>query len=156
MTSTRSYTILFSSPITTSRFLNPISESTRTTFLPARASPHPILAEVVVFPTPPFPLVTTITSLMCYPPSKRTFPHLFCAKQLAYLYSSKNIHEWETISSANIYIYLQIFLLKISDIMFSRNVLNLFSQIVFHISAVGLIVKSHIFAYYISGNYRRR
>ena len=61
-TSTISYTILFSSPITTSRFLNPISVSINTTFLPSNAKLEPRFAVVVVFPTPPFPDVITITS----------------------------------------------------------------------------------------------
>ncbi len=70
-TSTRSYTIRFSSPITTSRFLRPISASTRATFLPNTASPQPRFAVVVVLPTPPLPLVITITSLIHVPPNLR-------------------------------------------------------------------------------------
>ena len=61
-TSTRSYTILFSNPITTSKFLSPMSVSTNTTFLSASANAAPKLAVVVVLPTPPFPDVITITS----------------------------------------------------------------------------------------------
>ena len=41
-----------------------ISVSIITTFFPSFASPVPILAVVVVFPTPPFPDVITITSLI--------------------------------------------------------------------------------------------
>jgi hypothetical protein len=33
------------------------------TFLPRLASPHAMLAEVVVFPTPPLPEVTTMISV---------------------------------------------------------------------------------------------
>ena len=62
ITSTKSYTILFSNPITTSRFLKPISVSTNTTFLPSIAKLEPKFAVVVVFPTPPFPDVITSTS----------------------------------------------------------------------------------------------
>ena len=68
-TSTRLYTILFSRPSTTSRFLKPVSVSIITTFLPSLARPVPILAVVVVLPTPPFPDVTTITSLILFPPN---------------------------------------------------------------------------------------
>ena len=65
-----SYTILFSSPITTSRFLRPISVSTRATFFPRNANAAPRLAVVVVLPTPPLPDVMTITSPICSPPCK--------------------------------------------------------------------------------------
>jgi hypothetical protein len=41
-----------------------MSASTITTFLPAMASPAPMLAEVVVLPTPPLPEVMTYTSLI--------------------------------------------------------------------------------------------
>jgi hypothetical protein len=41
-----------------------MSVSTITTFFPSCASPIPIFAAVVVFPTPPFPDVITMTSLI--------------------------------------------------------------------------------------------
>ena len=53
---------------TTSRFLNPVSVSIMTTFFPSLASPVPMFAVVVVLPTPPLPDVTTITSLIFFPP----------------------------------------------------------------------------------------
>ena len=55
------YTILFSSPKSKSRFLKPKSVSIRTTLYPAFASAVPMFALVVVFPTPPFPDVITIS-----------------------------------------------------------------------------------------------
>jgi cell division topological specificity factor len=45
-----------------------VSVSIITTFFPSLARPVPILAVVVVLPTPPFPDVTTITSLILFPP----------------------------------------------------------------------------------------
>ena len=57
-----SYTILFSNPITTSKFLSPMSVSIKHTFFPSTAKLEPKFAVVVVFPTPPFPDVITITS----------------------------------------------------------------------------------------------
>ncbi|MMZ63305.1 hypothetical protein D1872_255510 [compost metagenome] len=67
-TSIKSYIILFSRPITTSRLRRPISVSTRHTFLPSNASAVPILAEVVVLPTPPLPDVTTIATPIIHTP----------------------------------------------------------------------------------------
>src|SRR3569833_1161220 len=46
-----------------SRLRSPISKSMTATFLPRRASPQDRLAEVVVFPTPPLPEVTTMISV---------------------------------------------------------------------------------------------
>src|SRR5712671_1944131 len=46
-----------------SRLRSPMSKSITATFLPRRASPQARLAEVVVFPTPPLPEVTTIISV---------------------------------------------------------------------------------------------
>ena len=51
----------FSNPSNKSKFLNPISVSIKTTLEPLLASAVPILADVVVLPTPPFPEVITIT-----------------------------------------------------------------------------------------------
>src|SRR5690606_1514102 len=56
--------IRFSSPITTSRLRRPMSVSTMHTFFPKRASAVPMLADVVVLPTPPLPEVMTIASPM--------------------------------------------------------------------------------------------
>src|SRR6185369_4313507 len=46
-----------------SRLRSPMSKSITATFLPRRASPQERLAEVVVFPTPPLPDVTTMISV---------------------------------------------------------------------------------------------
>src|SRR3954468_16944310 len=46
-----------------SRLRRPMSKSMTATFLPRRASPQDRLAEVVVFPTPPLPEVTTMISV---------------------------------------------------------------------------------------------
>src|SRR5882757_8784305 len=46
-----------------SRLRSPMSKSITATFLPRRASPQARLAEVVVFPTPPLPEVTTMISV---------------------------------------------------------------------------------------------
>ena len=64
MTSTILYTIRFSRPMTTSRFRSPRSVSITMTFFPRFDNPIPMFAVVVVFPTPPFPDVMTITSPM--------------------------------------------------------------------------------------------
>ncbi len=52
----------------TSKFLSPVSPSTKTTLLSSAANPVPILAVVVVLPTPPLPDVTTIDSPIKKPP----------------------------------------------------------------------------------------
>src|SRR6266540_5126090 len=57
----RSYTTRRSAPRTRSRLRRPTSKSTTTTFCPASASAAPRAAVDVVFPTPPFPDVTTRT-----------------------------------------------------------------------------------------------
>src|ERR1700731_847256 len=57
----RSNTTRRSAPITRSRLRNPMSKSTTTTFFPVCASPAPMAAVEVVFPTPPLPDVTTST-----------------------------------------------------------------------------------------------
>src|SRR6056297_1327284 len=59
-TSTILKTIRFSRPITTSRLRNPISISTIATLFPSSARAAPMEEVAVVFPTPPFPDVTTI------------------------------------------------------------------------------------------------
>src|SRR6201986_363016 len=46
-----------------SRLRRPMSKSMTATFLPRRARPHEMLAEVVVLPTPPLPEVTTMISV---------------------------------------------------------------------------------------------
>ncbi len=61
ITSTISYTIRFSSPRTTSRFLKPISASIHTTFPPPAAKAVARFAVMVVLPTPPLPEVTVTT-----------------------------------------------------------------------------------------------
>jgi len=58
-TSIAVYTTRFSNPSNKSKFLKPISASTRATEYPRRAMDMPRFAELVVFPTPPFPEVTT-------------------------------------------------------------------------------------------------
>src|ERR1700731_2892012 len=62
MTFTKSYTTRRSHPMIRSRLRSPMSKSTTATRLPRCASPHAMLADVVVFPTPPLPEVTTIIS----------------------------------------------------------------------------------------------
>ena len=54
----------------------PISGINHYDFFPRTASPVPTFAEVVVFPTPPFPEVITMTSLMGEPPEKLCFDTL--------------------------------------------------------------------------------
>src|SRR6267378_7614845 len=62
MTFTKSYTTRRSHPMIRSRLRSPMSKSTTATRFPRCASPHAMLADVVVFPTPPLPEVTTIIS----------------------------------------------------------------------------------------------
>src|SRR5258706_8278425 len=62
MTFTKSYQTRRSHPMIRSRLRSPMSKSTTATRLPRCASPHAMLADVVVFPTPPLPEVTTIIS----------------------------------------------------------------------------------------------
>src|SRR6267154_1007191 len=54
-----------------SRLRRPMSKSMTATFLPRRARPHEILAEVVVLPTPPLPEVTTMISVNAESPQER-------------------------------------------------------------------------------------
>ena len=69
-TLTKSYTMRFSNPITTSRLRSPMSASMTTTLLPSKARATLRLAAAVVLPTPPFPdvIVTTVAPISA-PPS---------------------------------------------------------------------------------------
>ena len=65
-----------SSPNITSKFLKPISKSTKHTLFPSKARAVPKLAVVVVFPTPPLPEVITIA-----------FPSLKASSLIKYLWT---------------------------------------------------------------------
>jgi hypothetical protein len=60
------YKMRFSNPRRRSRFLRPMSASINATLCPSLAIDMPKLAVAVVFPTPPFPDVTTMVRVAAF------------------------------------------------------------------------------------------